>query len=455
MSIISRYILSAHIGPFLFGSVTVMFLFLLQFLYKFVDQLVGKGLGLWIIVQLIGLNLAWMVVLAVPMGVLVATLMAFGNMSGANEVTIIKSGGGSLIRMMMPVSAAAIAIFILLFLFNDKVLPDANHQAKILLHDIQRKKPTFAIQQGQFSSAIEGYSILSRSIDSVDGSMHGVTIYDKTNANERSIISADSGFVAFSSDMGHLIVSLYHGEIHQSKTMDPNEFRRINFERHRVVMQTKGFEFTRSESDVFSRGDREMRVADMQARVDENIKKQNSIDSSINAQMQKHFDFLFTEGPDSVVRRSSNFAENLTRQEAAGRAEKRLRVIRSTLEADIAMLAQESREENRLLVEIHKKYAIPFACVVFMLVGCPLGIITKKGNFGISAAITLGFYIVYWAGLIGGEKLADRGLISPIFMWFANVLIGVTGIILTLRVSNENMSFGFLRRGRRKAQRDG
>ena len=171
MSIISRYILRAHIGPFIFGASIVMLLFLLQFLMKYIDQLVGKGLGIMVIIELIVLNLAWMLVLAVPMGVLVSTLMGFGNLSSSNEITIIKSSGGSLLRMMRPVLFAAIIVFASLFWFNDYVLPDANHRSKILLSDIQRKKPTFAIEQGQFSSQIEGYSILSRQTDSATGTL--------------------------------------------------------------------------------------------------------------------------------------------------------------------------------------------------------------------------------------------------------------------------------------------
>ena len=126
MSYISRYIFRAHIGPFFFGAFTVMFVFLLQFLINFLPQLVGKDLGAWIITQLIALNLAWMITLAVPMGVLVSSLMAFGNLGSTNEITIIKSGGGSLLRMMRPMLITGVLLSIALFWFNDFVLPDAN-----------------------------------------------------------------------------------------------------------------------------------------------------------------------------------------------------------------------------------------------------------------------------------------------------------------------------------------
>ncbi|MBL7974987.1 MAG: LptF/LptG family permease, partial [Candidatus Kapabacteria bacterium] len=177
MFILPRYILRAHVAPFLFGTSVVMFLFLMQFVLQKIDQLVGKGLSTWVIIQLITLNLSWMLVLAVPMGVLFSTLMAFGSMSGASEVTIMKASGSGLIRMMFPVIILGAGLTYFMFWFNDSVLPDTNHQAKLLLMDIGRKKPMFNLEQGQFSTQLEGYTILARSLDSSNGLLRGVTIY--------------------------------------------------------------------------------------------------------------------------------------------------------------------------------------------------------------------------------------------------------------------------------------
>ncbi len=457
MSIVSRYILRALIGPFLFGALTVMFLFLLQFLYKYIDQLVGKGLSFWVIAQLIALNLAWMVVLAVPLGVLVATLMAFGNLAGSNEVTIIKSGGGSLLRMMAPVVVASGLLFAALFWFNDRVLPDANHAAKILMHDIQRTKPTFAIDKGQFSTELEGYSILARNIDSSNGSLLGVTVYDNTNVNERSVVSADSGVVAFSTNLSKLIVTLFNGEIHQADTRERDDIRIVQFSKHQIAMNARGFEFSRSGEGVFSRGDRELSIAEMEQKVVGSITTAGEAQRKVDSNITLHLAYLFQPTvPDDSAGSGIDLDSNTTagfgqdsveRSEAAARVEKRLRLLKSTLESDLYQVNHHSLKANKFLVEIHKKYAIPAACIVFILVGCPFGVITRRGNFGISAAITLGFYVVYWASLIGGEKLADRGIISPwLGMWFANLLIGSVGILLTIRVSNESVSFGFFRR---------
>src|SRR5437867_7960076 len=151
-----RYLLRAHSGPFVFSLCTLMFLFLLQFVMKFIDQLIGKGLSAWIIIELIALNLAWMLVLAVPMSVLVATLMAFGDLSSKNEITAMKASGISIYRMLAPITVAATVIAILLVWFNNYVLPEANHKAKTLMIDIRKKKPTLNLVPGLFSQDIAG-----------------------------------------------------------------------------------------------------------------------------------------------------------------------------------------------------------------------------------------------------------------------------------------------------------
>ena len=191
--ILARYLLRLHIGPFLFGTLTVLFLFLLQFLMNNLDKLLGKGLDNGIIVQVILLSLAWMVVLAVPMGVLFSTLMAFGSMSAAQELTIIKSGGRSLWRMMAPLIMIGSLLFYGMYWFNDKILPESNHQFKILMQDIQRKKPTFSIEAGQFVTQLEGYTILARHIDSATRTLYGVTIYDNGQSSRLNVLSADTG----------------------------------------------------------------------------------------------------------------------------------------------------------------------------------------------------------------------------------------------------------------------
>ncbi|MFH1050460.1 MAG: LptF/LptG family permease [bacterium] len=448
MSIISRYILRIHIAPFIFGTVLVMFLFLFQFLLKSIDQLLGKGLSEWVIIQLIALNLSWMLVLAVPMGVLFSTLMAFGNMSSVHETTIIKSSGGSLIKMMRPVIISGVILTLILFWFNDEVLPEANHRAKVLMMDIQRKKPTFAIESGKFSQELDGYTIFARQVDSITGTLFGVTIYDTRNMNNLNIVSADTGIASFSSDMSKLIFDLYKGEIHQMSEYEFKNYRKINFEKYRIMINAGGFNLTRTDDDMISRGDREMHIRDMRAIVNEALAKKNEFDDKLNLQINKHYSYLSGNKPDSIGdvilnrSRTNNriSSEEQSRAVTLRKVQRRISFLKTNLSSDLMRRDDYDSKARQYEIEIQKKYAIPFACLVFVLVGCPLGVMTKGGNFGISAAISLAFYILYWACLIGGEKLADRGMLNPVLgMWAGDILIFIIGIVLIFKVNNESI----------------
>jgi len=445
--IFDRYLLRTHIAPFLFGFCTVIFLFLMQFLMKYLDRLVGKGIDTWVIIQLIVFNIAWMVVLAAPMGVLFSTLMAFGNLSSNHEITIIKASGGSLIRMMLPIIIVASLLTIALFWFNDRVLPETNLCAKTLMGDISRTKPTFMLESGQFSSEIEGYTIIARHVDSLSGLLRGITIYDISAMSSRNIISADSGTLNFTADYSKLILKLRSGEIHQLFSGRADNYKIVEFQDYQIMMNASGFNFQRSAIDASNRGDREMRISDMQKIVDESLKYVEIARKNKEKTINAHLDYILKNklpeesGEARVVSSSYSYVDT-SWQARVSRITQRLNFLVSSIKSDSYAERDYKLRAEQYLVEIYKKYAIPFACFIFVFVGCPLGIIAKRGNFGVSAAISLGFYIFYWACLIGGEKLADRGYIAPwLAMWAGNIIIGILGILLTLKINFESFEF--------------
>lgn len=431
MLILPRYIVRSHIPPFLFGTSVVLFLFLMQFLLRVLDELVGKGLSAAIIVQLIAVNLAWMVVLAVPIGVLFASLMAFGKLAQTHEVTAMKASGISLIQMMTPMIVMGIVLSAAVFWFNDAVLPDANHRAKTLLMDIQRKKPTFALQAGQFSTQLEGYTILVRQLDTSQSHLRGVTIYDRRDVNRLTVLNADSGVLRFSPSYRYVLLDLYHGDIHQQSRLRRGEYRYIRFERQQVIIPAYGFLLERTHEGAVSRGDREMRIRDMKAIVRIARQRQQAQAVTITHTIEQHLDMLFD--PSAPVS-SSAWLE-------------RVALLSSQIGTAAYQYDEADRQARQYEVEIQKKYAIPLACLVFVLIGCPLGIRTRGGSFGISALISLGFYILYWAFLIGGEKLADRQYVAPEVIWSANIVLGIVGVGLITTTTNESFHLrNFLRR---------
>jgi lipopolysaccharide export system permease protein len=437
------YILVEHIGPFLLGFTVIMFVFLLQFLMRFIDKIVGKGLDLWTIVRLISLNLAWMVVLAMPMAALVASLMAFGALAASNEMTAMKASGVSFMRMLFPVLLLGLALAYGDLVFNNDVLPDANHAAKDLMSDIQRKKPTFVIRAGEFSDddALPGYSILARTTSENSSDLQGVTIYDHSVGNETRVLTAKTGNLTFTRDFRKLILTLHYGEIHQFFNNEPTDYRRGAFETYIVRIPTSGFDFMRQgESE---RGDRELSAHDLMSYV---VKRDSAADKEVVA-----FTVLLKRyGNDLTSTRQSSLPD--TSVVDSNRKAIVMGGFRQSLfqiPSEAAQIVGTQLDAGSYMVEVHKKYALPVACFVFILLGAPLGALAKRGGIGIGVGLSIGFFILYWACLIGGEKLADRGIIAPwTGMWAANIILGILGGFLTIRVLRERAGLGFAGIGR-------
>jgi lipopolysaccharide export system permease protein len=431
-----RYLLRAHIGPFVFSLCTLMFLFVLQFVMKFIDQLIGKGLSAWVIIELIALSLAWMVVLAVPMSVLVATLMAFGDLSSKNEITAMKASGMSIYRMLAPILVATAVIAVLLVWFNNYVLPEANHLARTLMTDIRKKKPTLNLVPGLFSQDISGYSILVHKTFENSNDLEGVTLYDYTNPNTNVVITAERGKISFSPDFRKIVMDLERGEIHELDLQKMNSYRKLRFEDHRIVMDAEGFEFERSSESAFSRGDRELSAQAMSAIVDSLRKTQQEMEDQLQKTLTDDMDHLINGTPSTMA----FFGTVSGTQDPTAAALFKARSMAAYVANELSRIEFLDKQADQYLVEIYKKYSIPTACIVFVLIGAPLGIMARRGGFGIAATLSLGFFLFYWAFLIGGEKLADRDFTTPFMgMWSANILLGILGLYLTVRIGRETV----------------
>jgi lipopolysaccharide export system permease protein len=453
---LSFYLLRAHVGPFLFSFCTLMFLFLLQFIMKFIDQLVGKGLSAWTILELITLNLAWMVVLAAPMSVLVAVLMAFGDLSSRNEITAMKATGVSIYTMMAPLFLAAAIMSALLILFNNDVLPEANHRAKTLTMDIRRKRPTFSLVAGLFSQEIQGYSMLVHKTYEKTNDLEGITLYDYSNPNVNIVITAERGTISFSPDARKLIMDLQKGEIHELDLVNLTEYKRIRFDKHRIVTEVQGFDFERTEEGTVMRGDRELSASAMRHIVDSLWHVRQEFDTVLQVAATKDVEQLLGATlmpqrnpgppPSGGIQAMQAYQSAVMSGESK---ESRVKRMSATVQNELLRIEFVEKQIDQYKVEIYKKYSIPIACLVFVLVGVPLGIMSRRGGFGIAASLSFGFFLLYWAFLIGGEKLADRNLLSPFWgMWAANILLGIVGIYLTIRIGKEAVviDWSFLQR---------
>jgi len=434
------YILRNHVVPFVFSIITLMCIFLLQFLMKFADRLIGKGLDIWVIIKLITFNLAWMVVLVVPMATLVATLMAFGNMSQNNEVTIMKSSGSSLYRMMLAPFIASIIVGYLLFVFNDDVLPDANHNAKLLMEDISRQKPTLSLEPGVFSQEVANYAILVKGINQKTNNLEDVVIYDYSDPSQVNIVTAHKGIIYFSKDQSKLLMDLWDGEIHLSSISQSDLYRKLLFKKHRITMNGDQFSFQQS-GPGGPRGGRELGTHAMYIIAD-SLKKIRDV--SFNSLQKESSKYLLTNSISPSAYEQAPVFKIHNPDIIYSRALEKISTSKNIVLSSFRSEETIQDHMNSYMVEIHKKYALPVACIVFILIGAPLGVMVRKGGFGVAASISLFFFVIYWAFLIGGEKLADRNIITPFWgMWSANILLSIAGIILTTKTIQETIILNF------------
>ncbi len=456
-------ILRRHIGPFVFCFLTVMFLLLMQFLILHIDKLVGKGLPLGIIIELILTNLAYMVVLAAPMATLVASLMAFGKFSELNELTAMRAAGVNPINVVKPVLISAVFLCIFLVWFSNYVLPDANQRARSLFIDIRTKKPGFDLKPNEFYEGIEGYIFLVKDINNETDSLYNVTLLQSPNSDENrkeATIKADRGILKSSEDGQLLTLFLFDGTTMRYLTRTTSYepvVEETHFDRYRISFDLSDLSFSRSNPDQRTRNDRTMSSQAMITVVDslrEEKKRQiqesftaknsfmlpsDTIESRNSYQLQLKSS---RAGVSDTVKKveSEYLAINLmdNRRTQIGLAEmaiSELRKYKSNIENLETNVSWRESRIARYLVEVHKKFSIPFACIIFVLVGAPIGMFTRKGNIGYAALYGTGFLTFYWISLIQGEKLADRLFISPFWsMWFSNIVLGIAGLYLMIRL---------------------
>lgn len=391
-----RYVIKAHVGPFLFSFVIITFILVMDIIFQIANLIIGKNLDLFIVLEVFALNLAWIVAVSIPMSVLVASLMAFGRLSADNEVTAFRAGGVSFFQMVSPILVSGIFLGGGHLFFMDVILPEANYRARSLMNDIHRARPTLLFTAGIFMKDIPGYSILIDRVNPRNNEIESITIYETSDMRYPRLMTARSGEFHVNETGSRLDLMLYDGELFQQDESSGRYFKEV-FERQRFSISTAPSGVQRSEGGT--RGDRELNIEMMRSKIDE---WQLDIDE---AAAKLEF------GPVSPE------AEADSVQTARAEAER--------------TISLRQRQKNSYVVEIHKKYAISAACFVFVLIGAPLGVRLRRGSMGVSVGVSLCFFLLYWACLLGGEELADRDLIDPVWaMWAANIVIGVPGAFL-------------------------
>jgi lipopolysaccharide export system permease protein len=476
--IIYRYIIKEHILPFFYSLGILIFIFAMQLAVQMLDKIISKGLSIGVVLELFLINIAWVIALAIPMAILVSTLMAFGTMSGNNEIMAIKASGHNVPFLLTPVFCAACVLTVVSIYFNNDILPDANHRAANLLTDISRKKPAALIDPGVLITSFENYALYVKKVNSKTGEMSNVKIFSSLPGEDPSTTVAERGDLAMTKDEKFLKLTLYNGETHRANSKNKNEYFVCHFRKQIVFIKNIDTEFKRSSSTY--RSDREMSSTMMLDEIKQYRKNRETYLSSGSVMIDTsctridsleartvHFahavravraarDTAASDGvhagaaADSGKDSAATFAAwashfNVKKDGAVSETKRKL-----NLAGRIAsQVHYEDLKISQLMVEVHKKFSIPVACIVFVLIGAPLGIMARRGGIMVGASYSLFFFIVYWAFLIAGESMADDMVITPFAaMWTADILIGACGLVLLVIMTRETkfISFSFVTR---------
>lgn len=463
MKKLDKFVLKSFIGPLILTFFIVLIILILQFLWMYVDELAGKGLEIGIVAELLFQFSLTFVPMALPLAILLASLMTFGNMGEYSELTALKSSGIPLGRIMRPLIILISAICVVSFFFSNNVLPYSNRQARTLLQDIRRKRPDINLQAGTFNNDIDGFSIKVTSKDPVTNRLDKVYIYDhRKNKGNSDVIYADSGYMRVTQDETAMSMVLYNGYSYgEMPEQDPGRsekkypFRKDVFREQTLVVSLSGFDLERTEIDLFKTNSAMKNISQLTHDIDSlNKRYTNRINDNFR---EFSTSLLYTErnfndenykkqGEDSLaipVFNTKVLYDSLTaieKKSAISKAISNIKNASNFLTTQNQTLHNEVKFIKRYEVNWNKKFTLSVACLVFFLIGAPLGAIIRKGGLGTPAVISILFFVIWYVISLSGEKLVEENLVSTTSgMWASTYILLPIGLFLTYKASTDSV----------------
>jgi len=409
MKILERYILKENFKPFIVSLMVTTFVMLLDKIIDLLNMIIDKHLDFVTIVSIFSLSLPFMLALTVPMAILLASIMSFGRLAVDNELVAFKSCGINIYTLLKPTVIAALFISIFMVYFNNEVLPDTNHMLKNMMIKANYRRPVTAIIPGTFNT-MKNYTIYAK--ERRDDQLYDVIIYNRENTKFPQTITAERGEIYLTNGGNSLTAILHKGQLHERDSQNPAKYQISEFKRFTLNLPDLGYKMNEEGSDY--RGDRELSSKAMQYVINRKEKQIEVVVEEIidiNAAIEK-------DRPDSLTSRTA-FRDLKKNYNKLSMKKDKLK----TLQRDI----------HKYQVEIHKKYAIAFACIIFVLVGAPVGMMTRTSGVGMAFSVSSFVFLIYYGALTLGEELADKGIVSPFLaMWISNIVFGVVGIYLVI-----------------------
>ena len=405
----------------------------MQFLWKYIDDLIGKGLDAFQVSQLIMYSIARFIPLALPIAVLISSVMVIGKLGEDYELAALQSSGISLLKIMKPIFLIVIVISSFSYIFSNYIMPIANFKGGSLLYDIKKKKPALNIKEGIFYNDIDGYSIKIETKSDNGNTLNNILIYDHTNnSGNKKVIIAESGNMNITNDERYMELNLFNGisyiEIEEIKKSKKNPHRKISFDKELIRFDLASFNIKNSE--LLYKGHYAML---------NNQQLLNSIDSLKNkviikekliySRLEKNYHYK-----QDVNQNFNNDIIKINKNRIYETAINKLRVLRSVCKSNSYDLEYKKKIISKHKIEWHRKISIAFSCIIMFLIGAPLGAIVRKGGFSIPLLMSIILFVIFYVTSIIGEKSAKDLIISPIAgMWMANIIFFPISIYLIMQ----------------------
>ncbi|GAB4277476.1 MAG: LptF/LptG family permease [Marinilabiliales bacterium] len=435
----------------------------MQFLWLYIDDLVGKGLEVSVLLEFLFYASATFVPLAFPIAILLSSLMTFGNMGEHYELVAFKSSGISLVKIMRPMFVFTVFISLGSFLFANNILPVANLKFRTLLHDIRQQRPELNIRPGIFYKGIDNFVIKIASKDKETNMMYNIMVFDHTNSNDnRNVIIADSASMKMTMDESYLIITMYNGhkyeDLEEERKPNPNRtypFQRSHFEKETILLDLSGFGLKRTDEDLFKENQEMLNIAQLLVTKDSLIKAfQDRKVEFASGLLKTHYykrmpvvDSLKPKPDSNITFIIDTLINSLGKGKKLSILESAMNYARSA-KSYINVTASDFAARQRFIskneIEFHRKFSLSFACIVMFLIGAPLGAIIRKGGFGMPVVIATVMFIIFFVITIFGEKMSKQ-LIIPAYigMWLSCMIFLPVGVFLTYKSNRDSKVFDF------------
>jgi len=430
-----------------------MFVLLMLFLFKYIDDLIGKGFQWYIILELMMYNSATNVAMALPLSVLLSSIMTYGALGENYELVAIKSAGISLRRAMYPMMVVVVLLSIAAFAFSDYMLPVANLKYYSLLYDARKQKSADLLPENIFTNRFPGYTIRVKHKDPDGQTLHDIMIYSKGALEVNQIVTfAKSGLMYRTKDDLYLVLRLkdgvrYEEDAAQAGGYNPRQtLKRFRFKETEQKFPLDGFKMKRTDQNEFRNASMMMNLRQLQHYIDSAHK---SVDSNANFNYKMVMPYLkYSAVPEksSVIKKlipaDSIKLTGGEKINALNNASSEIRQILDILRNRVDMHKETSKSIRRYIMEYQKKFTLGAACIVLFLIGAPLGAIIRKGGLGLPVVVSVVFFLIYY--IIGtiGEKSAKEGDLSPLVgAWVAIVVLLPIGLFLSYKAATDSTLF--------------